>query len=80
MGTLSRAVWIALAVVATILAVRAVIRATYKSRFLGPIQYNPLFLDPLGNRIMSKGYSSGSMPSVEEGSDGGALCCGLIGV
>lgn len=52
-----------------------------KDKFLGPIVYNPCFIDPLGTgRLTCKGYTSGSMPSVETDQDGEWLCPGLLGV
>ena len=50
-------------------------------RFLPAIAYNPCFMDPLGSsRYTCKGYTSGMMPSIEAGPDGGGLCAGLLGI
>lgn len=49
--------------------------------FLPAIAYNPCFMDPLGSsRYTCKGYTSGMMPSIEAGPDGGGLCPGLLGI
>lgn len=50
--------------------------------FLAPMWYNPVCRsDFLRNtRKDCKGYTSGQMPSIDDGMQGGWLCPGMIGV
>ena len=53
-----------------------------KEGFLAPMWYNPVCRsDFLRNtRAECRGYTSGQMPSISDGMDGGWLCPGMIGV